>query len=211
MLIRILIPLFLFLSISFPGTMEAAQPTSVYDAIESGKGNITEQPSNQKEQTTLTEEDTSLSLFPFLVKLVFSLVFIIALIFLLFKFWGTKTRQMQSRGPFHVLGGCVVGANRSIQAVLIGQTIYILGIGENVQLLRTIEKGEEYNLILDSFESMAETPSLLNTKRWFSKGEPAQKSWEDLLQDQLREMGSGGASNLQRWEKQTEEGPKKHE
>lgn len=181
-----LIALLLLFLLGLSSVGHAEEPTSVYDAIENSKGKGTDQPLQQDKPAL--EEGTSISIFPFLVKMVVSLIFIIVLIFLVLKFWAGKTKGIHARGPFLALGGCPLGTNRSIQAVMIGKTIYLLGVGENVQLIREITEGDEYQLILDSFEEQVASPSLFGTIDWFSreKKEP-ETSWENQLQATLEE------------------------
>ena len=42
----------------------------------------------------------------------------------------------------------MLGNNRSVQVILVGQTIYIVGVGEDVNLIRAIPQGEEYQHLL---------------------------------------------------------------
>lgn len=184
---KIMVLLLLFLlGMASVGSAEA--PTSVYDAIENSKGKATTQPQQQEESSL--EKEQSVSIFPFLIKLVVSLTFIILLIFLVLKFWAQKTRGFQARGPFLVLGGCPLGTNRSIQAVMIGKTIYLLGVGENVQLIREINEGEEYQLILSSFEEQTAPASLFGSGDWFKKmtKKSDENKWEEQFQATLEEL-----------------------
>lgn len=183
----------------------AGEPTSVYDAIENSKGKVADQQPQKEQQPA--ETDPSFSLFPFFIKLIVSLVFIILLIYISLKFWVMKTKGMQSRGPFLVLGGCALGTNRSLQAVMIGKTIYLLGVGENVQLIRQVSAGEEYDLILSSFESQTTPASLFGSGKWFqNRTENRENSWEDHLQAKMRELQNDSGTNVHDWMKQMKEG-----
>ena len=199
--IMTLLLLFLFV-IASVGSAE--EPTSVYDEIENSKGKGTEQP---QQQDQFVEKVPSVSIFPFLIKLVVSLTFIILLIYLVLKLWAQKTRGMQVRGPFLVLGGCPLGTNRSIQAVMIGKTIYILGVGENVHLIREVSQGEEYEHILNSFEEHAAPNALFGSGGWFKKkAKVSENSWEDQFQATLEEMENGKGVNDSEWLSQGKKG-----
>lgn len=183
----------------------AEEPTSVYDAIENSKGKVAGQQPQKEEQPA--ETDYSFSLFPFFIKLFVSLTFIILLIYLLLKFWAQKTRGMQARGPFLVLGGCALGTNRSLQAVMIGKTIYLLGVGENVQLIRQVSPGDEYDLILSSFESQTAPSALFGSGKWFQKPSGnRENSWEDQLQAKMRELQDDSGANVSEWMNRMKEG-----
>lgn len=187
--------LFLFL-LCFGATSYASQPTSVYDAIEGSK-DAKADPAGNQDQTVAPDEPGSI--FPFLVKLVISLVFIILLIYLLLKFWASKTRQLGSRGPFTVLGGIPLGTNRSMQAVLIGETIYLLGVGENVQLIRAISTGEEYDQILSSMETQELSVPSFDLKKWLKKEEPQEADWEKVFQAQLDHLNQPDSKGMEQW------------
>lgn len=89
---------------------------------------------------------------------------------------------MPSNGPILSLGGQSLEANKSVQILLIGQTIYIVGVGESVTLLRTISQGEEeYQRLLKSFENQGEgrSPSIsIDTK----------KLWDSVFRKHLQNM-----------------------
>ena len=67
--------------------------------------------------------------------------------------------------------------------------MYVLGVGENVQLLRTLMPGEEYEEIMEGFEEAS--MSALNMKQWFNPKEEKEKSlqnWEDILQGKISDL-----------------------
>jgi flagellar protein FliO/FliZ len=47
------------------------------------------------------------------------------------------------------IGGVSLGQNKSIQVVEVGHTLFIVGVGENVQLISKIEDAEEIEFIID--------------------------------------------------------------
>lgn len=196
-----------FLLLFFLGlasVVSAEEPTSVYDAIENKKGEVTDEPQQKEEQSA--DMDRTFSLFPFFIKLVVSLTFIILLIYLVLKFWAQKTRGMQARGPFLMLGGCSLGTNRSLQLVMIGKTIYILGVGENVQLIREVAEGVEYDLILSSFEAQTVQSSFMGSGTSKKTSDTSHKSWEDQFQAKLRELQDDKGEPLSEWMTRVKEG-----
>nr|WP_256988841.1 flagellar biosynthetic protein FliO [Bacillus sp. EB106-08-02-XG196] len=91
-------------------------------------------------------------------------------------------------GPFHALGGHSLGNNRSLQIVMIGDTLYLLGVGEDVNLIRTIPPGDEQRRLL---ESVAEKPIDTVTKWGAHLKKTSQEKWDELLLKQLKEVKSG--------------------
>ena len=87
------------------------------------------------------------------------------------------------------MSGYSLGNNRSLQLVMIGKTLYILGIGNDVQLLRTIEPGEEQDLLL---QSLAEETERKQTVRLFSfkkkQSNQPSEDWEQILNSQIKKV-----------------------
>ena len=86
------------------------------------------------------------------------------------------------------MGGQHLGKDRSLQILLIGQTIYIIGVGEEVTLVRTISQGEEYQHLLETVENQAEIPQ----PNWLPKD--PKKLFNDTFEKYLKKMkqGNGG-------------------
>lgn len=171
----------LFYIFSFqPTTLAAgfssASDHSVYDAIHNGADKTPSPP------PTKGVDSASSSIFPLLLKFIFSFILIIALLFVLLRFLSKRNRLLQSNGPVISLGSTMLGNNRSLQVLLIGQTIYIVGVGETVSLIRTISHGEEYQHLLESFENQPEGFS----PTWDLK--ETGKIWSSIFQKQMQKM-----------------------
>ncbi|WP_318507763.1 flagellar biosynthetic protein FliO [Bacillus sp. T3] len=148
--------LFSYQSTSFASDSTSDGETSVYDAIQKGEKQTTP-------KSTKDVDSQSTTLFPSMIKFFVSFIFVIGLLYFLMRFLSKRNRPFQGNGPILSLGGQSLGNNRSLQVVLLGQTIYIIGVGETISLIRTIEKGEEYQSLLEGFENQAEvlTPKWL--------------------------------------------------
>ncbi|ALC92247.1 hypothetical protein AM500_22585 [Bacillus sp. FJAT-18017] len=138
-------------SAAFAAESKAAGDPFVSDSLQNDK---------EGESTPVSIEKTesqSSSITSLVIKFLFSFIVVIALLIGLGRFLAKKGRRLQSNGPVLSLAGHMMGQNKSLQVVLIGQTIYILGVGENVTLVRSISKGEEeYQQLLESVENQAE-------------------------------------------------------
>jgi flagellar protein FliO/FliZ len=165
----------LFLS---PLQVVVAADGTVYEQFE-------ENPQQDSKPDLNQVEGTNVSIVPYVFKFIGSFVLIIALLFFVLKYLSKKTKMYQAGGPIHALGGHSLGNNRSLQMVMIGETLYIVGVGEDVNLIRTIPPGEEQTKLL---ASMAERPAD-PVSNWGSQiKKSAQEKWEDLFQNQLKEL-----------------------
>ena len=71
------------------------------------------------------------------VKLIVAFIVVLLLLVLLFRFLGRRVGVVQ-RGSIDVLAARQLAPNRSVQVVEVGQKRYLLGVGENVQLLADV-------------------------------------------------------------------------
>jgi flagellar protein FliO/FliZ len=171
-----------FYLFSFQPTMFAAGSASsgdpsVYDSIHKGEKKTPASPTPTK-----AVDSQSPSLFPLFIKFIVSFVLVIGLLIVVLRFLSKRGLVMQSNGPVLPLGGHVLGNNRSLQVVLIGQTIYIIGVGETVTLIRSISQGEEYQHLLEGYENQAEA----QPSKWLTKD--PKKIWDTVFQKHVHKM-----------------------
>jgi len=81
------------------------------------------------------------------------LLVIIGMIILLIRFLAIKNRSYMSNRSVKTLSGVQLGQNKSIQIVEIGRTIYVIGVGDNVQMIDKIDQSEEIEHIKDSLHT----------------------------------------------------------
>ncbi len=82
------------------------------------------------------------------VKMILATVFVIALLYFLLKYMNKKSKSFKNTQLVENLGGTALGTNRSIQLIKVGNQILVVGVGENIQLLKEINDREEYNQII---------------------------------------------------------------
>ncbi|MBG9565699.1 flagellar biosynthesis protein FliZ [Brevibacillus agri] len=149
---------------------------TVADAYNQGNTDKSNAPAGGEQPAAIPGSGTG-SMIGYLVQVIFSLGFIAVLIFFLLRFLGRR-QVGQSQGPIKIISAAALGNGKTLQVVMIGESLYIVGVGENVQLLRRIEPGEEVDLILADAEiAPIKNPLSLN---WlpFSKKKQAD---EELL------------------------------
>lgn len=163
-----------------PQTVAKAKEGTVYEQFEK------ESPADQSE-TKANPEPAKASVVPYALKFIGSFLLILFLLFIVLKYLSKKTKMYSGGGPFHALGGHSLGNNRSLQMVMVGDTLYLLGVGEDVNLIRTIPPGEEQRRLL---ESAAEKPIDTVTKWGSGLKKTSQEKWDELLLKQLKEVKS---------------------
>lgn len=177
---------FLFSSFNSHQVAFGAGSGTVYDAYSKDQQSKKENPS-----TVLATEQPALV--PSFIKFIFSFAAIIILLLLCLKFLKSKSKPILSQGPIHSLGGYPLGGSKSLQMVMIGKTLYILGIGNEVRLLQTIEPGEEQDLIMQSLvEQTEQKKQPINIRKFFKKGAAKQsqqtEDWEQTLMSQINQV-----------------------
>ncbi|WP_232697044.1 flagellar biosynthetic protein FliO [Brevibacillus daliensis] len=196
-------------------------PGSAYDWLQpEGTGTQTD-PAGEKNEAPLPE---SPSIASFLIQTFFSLAVVVALIVLLLKWLGKKqTGGFRENGPFRSLGGFPLGNGKSLQLVMIGDHLYIIGVGDSVQMIRHIPPGDELDVIpgdeldviLVDMESRkpstewswSKLNSLLPSKNKFQAEEQDQQdaSFGEMLEQQWREV-SDQKSTQEPWNQNRHKG-----
>ncbi|MFS0775141.1 flagellar biosynthetic protein FliO [Neobacillus sp. 3P2-tot-E-2] len=164
-----------------PLSVVEAKEGTVYEQFEK------ESPADQS-VTKASPEPRKASVVPYALKFIGSFLLILLLLFIVLKYLSKKTKNYSGGGPFHALGGHSLGNNRSLQMVMVGDTLYLLGVGEDVNLIRTIPPGEEQRRML---ESVADKPIVPVTKWGSQLKKTSQEKWDEFLLKQLKEVKSG--------------------
>ncbi|WCN39699.1 flagellar biosynthetic protein FliO [Aneurinibacillus uraniidurans] len=125
-----------------------------------------------------------------------ALALIIGLIYILFRFLGKRTNLFFGRTAIRSLGGCSLGPQKSVQIIQVGSSLYLVGVGENINLLRHIE-GEEADEIVSLLESQGQpsNPSIPSlqalvgriSKKQIDKEQPANQNFQALFQSKVEE------------------------
>lgn len=83
-----------------------------------------------------------------IVKVLFFLIVIIGIFFVIVKILAKKSTFLSGRS-IRSIGGLPLGQNKSIQVVVIGKSLYIVGVGDNIQLLEKISDEEEAAALIE--------------------------------------------------------------
>lgn len=177
-------------------TLAMAEGGTVFDEINNGKTTSSNAPAGEVQQPAAIPGSETGSMLGYLVQVIFSLGFIIVLIYGVLRFLGKK-QLGQTQGPIKIISAAPLGNGKTLQVIMIGDRLYIVGVGENVQLLKEIEPGEEADVILAD----AEIPLLRKTFSWLPFGKKKDveeemlftghmdgKSFEELLNSQWNDQ-----------------------
>ena len=105
------------------------------------------------------------SLIAIIGQLVFYTLLIAALIYGLIKFLASRQRGMQSQRAVQVMGGSPLGQNKSLQLVKVGGSFYLIGVGNEVTLIKEFSNEEEIAILEEDLDQQRPSASAL-----FGKG-----------------------------------------
>jgi flagellar protein FliO/FliZ len=172
----------------------------VKDYLEqSDERNEEEQPAAEQNTISNPQPTTGVTAMDYM-KMIFALVFVIALIYFLLKFINQRSKSFQQTKLIHNLGGTALGGNRSVQLVKVGERILILGVGEDIQLLKEIDGSEEKEEILHYYEDKSQglqqqkdlLTQWLGKKSGISSDKPKEdQSFQALLKSQIDDVRKG--------------------
>lgn len=132
--------------------------SSVQDCIENPGSCRQEQPSANNTQDSQGENETDSIGVGFLeiVRVMAALAFVVALLYFLLRFVNKKSRSYQENHIVRHLGGTALGGSRSVQIVKVGERVLVLGVGDDVSLLKEIEDPDERGHLIDRYEEQSE-------------------------------------------------------
>lgn len=134
------------------------------------------------------------SLFGIIVKLVLYTLLILAMIYGLIKFLAVRQQKFQPNQAVKLMGGTPLGNNKSLQLVKVGNQILLLGVGDQVTLIKEFEDGEELGLdTADAEKTVAGFSNpLLKLPQWIKEKGESQNSkagrFDDLFKQSLEKQ-----------------------
>jgi flagellar protein FliO/FliZ len=144
---------------------------------------------------------SGLESFYMILKVIGVLVIIIGIFFVLIRLLARRNQSAAFGRPVRSIGGVPLGQNKSLQIVTIGKSLYIVGVGDNVQLLDKIEDEET---VAELTELMAggggSMPELMSMGKWLKRLRERQKPMEEeelattsfghLFQEKLQQIAN---------------------
>ncbi|HEY4623996.1 MAG TPA: flagellar biosynthetic protein FliO [Solibacillus sp.] len=145
------------------------------------------------------------------IKIVLALVFVIGLLLVILKFLNKRNLAYQQNTMIKNIGGLSVGQQKSVQLLHIGNRIYVVGVGENIQLIKEIESADEVEQLLDQMNQnqkmVTTTPYIAELFKKFSKKDQPKDisnspKFNDMFSEKLDEIKQQRSDDLERWKEQ---------
>lgn len=187
-------------------SMVQAQTPSVNDCLENEINcEFQEEGTSENDQSNLEENQSSTqmtgqvsgNMFVNFLKLILALALVLALIYFLLKLVNRKNKLFQRHHTLENMGGISLGPQKSMQIVRIGKQYYVVGVGENVDLLTEITDQQTIEELLAK-ENSGEfnTADLVNTILGKKNGkEPANKQGKEdfasVFSKELQTLNNG--------------------
>ena len=142
------------------------------------------------------------------IKVLIALVFVLGLLLFVLKYLNTRNANYQQHGVVTNIGGMSIGQQKSVQLLLIGKSVYVVGVGDNIQLLKEINSEEEIDQLLSQTES---NQDMMNTspyiaelfKKFSKKSRPEDISnspkFNDMFNEKIGEIKKQRSNELERW------------
>ncbi|MDV6376704.1 flagellar biosynthetic protein FliO [Sporosarcina sp. GW1-11] len=86
------------------------------------------------------------------IRTLLAFIFVIGLLLWLLRFMNNRNRKFDQNRLMTNLGGVPLGQHKSIQLVKMGNRYFVVGVGENVQLLREIDDPDEIADLLARYD-----------------------------------------------------------
>lgn len=109
------------------------------------------------------------------IKAFFALIFVVGLLYASLKFINRKNRLYDKNRLMKNLGGISLGQQKSIQLITVGDTYYLVGVGEDIRLLKEITDDNEIATLLEYYEEVEEMPFQGPMEKLLTKISPLNK------------------------------------
>ncbi len=172
---------------------------------ENAKDDTTETPFPIDKNDNLEVVDSQFGFLDFF-NVLFALFLVLMLLFVTLKFIKKKNQTYGLTKNMMNLGGTSLGGNRSVQLVKIGDRILVVGVGEDIQLLKEIDSKEEVQQILSEqqrdYQQMLQPSDILSKvvqqlKELKKDKNGKQDSFKSILANQLSDLSKGRKKLMQ--------------
>src|SRR5699024_7244223 len=137
-----------------------------------------------------------------LFKLIVALAFVIGLIVLISKMLQKRNGFLKRHQVIENYGGITVGANKSIQTIKIADQFFVIGVGENIELLMEITDQKTIEQLVTEKEEMPNSINAIKEKlqKPSNKTPDQQKqNFEMLFNKELNTMKESRKRIMKKW------------
>lgn len=217
--VRTMLLAMLMLIMVVPTAQADEKMPTVKDMVENQSNLTTDDKQKEPDikKTPALEEDNQVSGVPSttiwdFIKIILALAFVIVLLYAVLKFLNRKNLNYQQNQMVQNLGGVSVGSQKSVQLLQIGTKIYIIGVGEDVQLLKEITDETEVDTLYKIYEDkqiLAASPvkikEIFTSFRKTKAPKENEQAFDSILQKRISEIEQERSSELKKW-KEKEKG-----
>lgn len=215
--VRTMLLALLMMVVIIPTAMADEKMPTAKDMIEGNAGQTSPNKAKEPvvEKTPALEDEAQVSGVPSytfweFIKIILALAFVIILLYAVLKFLNKKNLNYQQNQMVQNLGGVSVGAQKSVQLLQIGSKIYIIGVGEDVQLLKEITDEQDIDTLYKIYEDkqvLAAAPIKLKEvfSKFRKKDTTKQPEFNDVLQQRISEIEKERSAEMKKW-KEKEKG-----
>jgi flagellar protein FliO/FliZ len=170
------------------------------------------QDTNTEDAEADNPESASVSVGPLdYIKIFFSLAIVLALLIMVMKFLNRKNAKYQNNTLVRNIGGISVGAQKSVQLVHIADRVFVVGVGDEVNLLKEIENPDEVKQLLAIFDERqgisSTTPYIADLLNKFKQNKTKNKieetqDFQSMFNERISEIKQERSEQLDRWKEQ---------
>lgn len=144
------------------------------------------------------------------VKTIIALVFVVVLLYVVLKFLNKRNLKYQQNQIIQNLGGLSIGTQKSVQLLQVGDTLLLVGVGEDIQLLKEItDTGQKEKLLAiynDRQEFAASSPYITELLGKLKKNSVTEENegiqetlFSELLQKKLSTIKKQRSKEIEKW------------
>jgi len=143
------------------------------------------------------------------VKTIFALVFVVVLLYVVLKFLNKRNLKYQQNQIIQNLGGLSLGTQKSVQLLQVGETLLLVGVGEDIQLLMEITDNDEKEKLLtiynDKQEFASTSPHIAELLGKFKKNsvekqvDTQESLFGEILQKKLSTIKKQRSKEIEKW------------
>lgn len=143
------------------------------------------------------------------LKILLALAFVVGLLFFVLKLVNRNNKKYQSNQMLQNLGGVSLGQQKSVQLLKVGNSLFLVGVGEDVQMIKEITDPTEQETLIKMHEEKhnlsVQTPYIAEmfqtVKDKFSKQpvEPTTSDFKEALDEKLNKIKKNRQQQLDDW------------
>ena len=170
------------------------------------------QDDNTSDDETEATDSSSVSMgFWEYIKIVIALVFVLGLLLFVLKFLNKRNLSYQQNSVIRNIGGLSVGPQKSVQLVQISNRIYVLGIGDDINLIKEISAPEDVEQLLAQYGDNqlmgSTTPYIAQLfKKLSKKNQPTNVTespkFNEMFNERIDKIKQERSEELERWKEQ---------